>query len=190
MSLHFFHHDWRPVAATALGLWAGAASVWASLDLSQGAVAGYTATLAAVGAGIIWLLGQFDKFRQKSRQEWDAINKDSLSGQLEAAVEDRKRIRASLHEIKDRANAAVVEAANLRNQLNETTEHMVGASRELHEANDRIAQLTREIFELRKQAAGQPGRTADAVMAAFGRSQDAIPVVPVPAPAPNPEVRP
>jgi septal ring factor EnvC (AmiA/AmiB activator) len=190
MALHLLHHDWRPVAATALGLWAGAASVWAGLDLSQGAVAGTTATLAAVGAGIIWLLGQFDRFRQKSRQEWDAINKDSLAKHLQSAVEDRERIRVSLHEIRNRADAAVVEAANLRNQLNETTEHMVDASRELHEANDRIAQLTREIFELRKQSAGQPGRTADAVMAAIGRSQDAIPVVTTPAPAPNPEVRP
>ncbi len=161
----------------------------ASLDLSEGRIAGYTAAFGGIGAAGVFIWSQVDKARQKSRMEWDQVNKDSLSAnlqkvltELQEAQADRKAIRERLHLIRDEANAARIEAANLREQANETTARLIEATQE-------ISRLTHEITSLRRQSAGQPEKTASAVMAAISQSQHEMPVVP-PASTPPPEARP
>jgi signal transduction histidine kinase len=162
--------DWRLPPAVGLAL----SGLLAAVD--QSTVATWLAIASAIGGGVLYGLTRVEKWRQQNKLDWDRVNKESISAQLAESLSNQEKMRASLHVLRNDAQAAQAEARELRGELRQANTLIV-------EQTDRIMSLTNQIGELRRAVPRQADRLEAAIKEAASVSQSALPVVPPPPPA-------
>jgi methyl-accepting chemotaxis protein len=165
--------DWRLPPAVGLAV----SGLLAAVD--QSSVATWLAIASAIGGGVLYGLTRVEKWRQQNKLDWDKVNKESISAQLAESIANQEKMRASLHNLRNDAQAAQAESRELRGELRQANTLIV-------EQTDRILSLTNQIGELRKAVPRQADRLEAVIKEAASVSQSALPVVPTPPAAPTP----
>ncbi len=122
-------------------------------------------TAGVIVTGGLGLIATLDHFRMQRRKEWDTFNKDSLSAQLAASLQNQEHMRSSLHEIRNTANSQLVENQNLRSQLIELSDRLHKTDIDLSNTSQQLRETLRLLDEskadresLRRELASNSGR--------------------------------
>jgi hypothetical protein len=118
-----------------------------------------------VVGGIVWAIRKYDLVQIDRRRMYDQANKDSLSKQIadlqeqnrlasEKSLENQNAQRESLHQLRNDAQRAQNENADLRDNLSTLREQFMQVSKELretdkllHASNDKLREMSTKLQE-------------------------------------------
>lgn len=136
-----------PIAAAGVSSGALAMADWRTITSNATAAIGLAGLVGgSVVGGVIYAIRQWDNVKIERQKRWDDANKDSLSKQIEdmrqqheaasaATIENQERMRESLHTLRDDAQQAQIENANLRADLATLRKQFMDVSRQLRETD-------------------------------------------------------